>query len=150
FGQAGPGQDGRRAAEPAANHTERSMMDTNQDATQDMDAEDVALAAQIDAESGPHAEEASEAHVERARRKQQRRLDALTWTPPESTAVLYAELVLGHRTLQRTFNLWFVLTQIAMHKLQQELPIIGTTDQGKGSTEVLEMQLQEIEKELRG
>lgn len=124
-------------------------MDTNQEAAQDMDAEDVALAAQIDAESGSHADEPAEAHAEeRARRKQQRRLDALTWTPQESAAVLHEELVLGHRTLQRTFNLWFVRTQIAMHKLQQELPNIGTTDQVKGSTEILEMQLKEIEKEL--
>lgn len=118
------------------------MMDTDQAA--DAAAEDLEHS-DLEADAAPEPEARQR---ERTQRKDQKRLDALTWTPPDSAAVLYEDLSLGHKTLQRNFNLWFVRSQIAMYKLQSDMADYSSDEQFRGAGEVVEMQLQEIEKEL--
>jgi len=92
---------------------------------------------------------ASTEQEERNRRKEQKRLDALTWVPPnESVPVRYQDVELGHKTVQRNFNVWFVQIQIVMHKLQNFLPEQKSVGEEKAS-EVLgliDARIQAIEK----
>lgn len=86
---------------------------------------------------------------ERDKRKAQKRLDALTWVPPnDSVPVRLQDVELGHKTVQRNFNVWFVQIQIVMHKLQNFLPEQKSVGEDKASEvlDVIDARISAIEK----
>ena len=83
--------------------------------------------AQFESANPPVAEafESDPPPTEREQRKRERRLDARSWAPRESVAVVHHDIVVGSDTIRRTWNLLFVRAQTTLYMLQSVLPSQG-------------------------
>lgn len=92
----------------------------------------------------------ADVQAERNQRKAQKRIDWRTWRPSENTAVLNESVVLGHPVLRRLFDLAFVRGQIATYMMQSKISRSAEEEEARQRVdEVIEMSLQEVERELK-
>lgn len=112
---------------------------------------DVELEADVDAQSVVQDQDPDQSNQNQQREtyKRQRRLDARTWVPRETSAVVFREVEIGSQTLQRQWNLIFVTAQTAMYMLQHVVPSTGSMEQSHGIEQVLNDRMVELETALR-
>lgn len=87
--------------------------------------------------------------AERQARKNQRRIDALTWAPTESTARILQTINIGSQPVRKSWNEVFARAQSTLHMLQQIVPSSGLMEQSRGIEKVLNDRLTALETDLR-
>jgi len=88
-------------------------------------------------------------NAERQARKRQRRIDALTWVPSESTARIMQSIEIGSQPVRKSWNEVFARAQSTLHMLQQIVPSSGQMEQSRGIEQVLNDRLTALETDLR-
>lgn len=81
--------------------------------------------------------------------KRKRRLDARTWTPDESVAVIWNQIQIGSQMIQKNWNVLFVRAQTTLYMLQHIVPSAGDMETARSLETVMRDRLGELEKAMR-